>query len=47
MSQHLGKSVRLYGRASNGRTAWKIKGENRTYEDWQNSLLPPEAGIIE
>lgn len=30
----------IYGRASNGRTAWKIKGENSTYEDWQNSLLP-------
>lgn len=33
----------VYGRASNGRTAWKIKGENRTYEYWQNSLLPTEA----
>lgn len=33
----------VYGRASNGRTAWKIKGENKTYEDWQNSLLPDDV----
>lgn len=34
----------VYGRASNGRTAWKVKGENRTYDDWQNSLLPQNMG---
>lgn len=34
----------VYGRASNGRTAWKVKGENRTYDDWQNSLLPETTG---
>lgn len=30
----------VIGRAANGRLEWKIKGENRTYNDWQNSLLP-------
>lgn len=29
----------IYGRASNGRTAWKLKGSNKTYEDWQNDAL--------
>lgn len=35
----------VYGRAANGRTAWRVKGTPQTYEDWQNSLLPhvPEA----
>jgi hypothetical protein len=35
----------VYGRAANGRTAWRVQGTNQTYEDWQNSLLPtvPEA----
>lgn len=31
----------VYGRAANGRTAWRVKGTSQTYEDWQNSLLPP------
>ncbi|MEN9855117.1 MAG: hypothetical protein RLZZ157_243 [Pseudomonadota bacterium] len=30
----------IYGRASNGRVAWKIEGGSMTYADWQNSLLP-------
>lgn len=37
----------VYGRASNGRTAWKVKGENKTYEDWQNSLLPDDVAGAE
>lgn len=29
----------VYGRAANGRTAWKLKDSNKTYEDWQNDML--------
>ena len=29
----------VYGRASNGRTEWKIIGTNKTYETWQNDLV--------
>lgn len=32
-------SAVIYGRHSNGRTSWKVKNTNKTYEDWQNELL--------
>ncbi len=36
-------SAVIYGRASNGRTSWKVKGTNKTYEDWQNEKLSKVA----
>lgn len=33
----------IYGRASNGRTSWKVKGTSKTYEDWQNEQLSKVA----
>ncbi len=29
----------VLGRASNGRTEWKVRGTSKTYEDWQNERL--------
>ena len=29
----------IFGRASNGRTVWKIKGTSKTYQDWQDERL--------
>lgn len=29
----------VYGRASNGRTEWKVKGTNQTYADWQDEQI--------
>jgi hypothetical protein len=29
----------IFGRASNGRTAWKVVGEKRTYADWENDSV--------
>lgn len=34
----------VYGRAANGRTAWKLKDSNKTYEDWQNEMLSSAEG---
>lgn len=34
----------VYGRAANGRTAWKLKDSNKTYEDWQNEILSSAEG---
>ncbi|RVO43463.1 GIY-YIG nuclease family protein [Sinorhizobium meliloti] len=31
----------VYGRAANGRSAWRVRGTSQSYEDWQNSSLPP------
>lgn len=50
MSNTKGKSIRFFmvdgtpqgilGRASNGRTEWKVCGANhKTYEQWQNERL--------
>lgn len=36
-------SAVIYGRASNGRTSWKVKGTSKTYEDWQNEKLSKVA----
>lgn len=36
-------SAVIYGRASNGRTSWKVKGTSKTYEDWQNEQLSKVA----
>lgn len=30
----------VLGRASNGRTKWRVRDTGMTYADWQNSLLP-------
>ncbi|MEJ1119766.1 GIY-YIG nuclease family protein [Phyllobacterium sp. CCNWLW109] len=30
----------IFGRASNGRTAWKVRGQPTTYHDWQINSLP-------
>jgi len=32
-------SAVVFGRSSNGRREWKVKGTSKTYEDWQNEQL--------
>lgn len=37
----------IFGRASNGRTAWKLQGTAKTYEDWQNEILNSTNTMID
>ncbi|MBO0950609.1 GIY-YIG nuclease family protein [Fibrella forsythiae] len=36
----------VFGRVSNGRTEWKVKGSNQTYADWQNEELASLKSVI-
>lgn len=40
-----GAAAIIYGRAANGRTAWKVRGTTESYDQWQNRSLPqvPDA----
>jgi len=37
----------IYGRAANGRTAWRVRGTGETYDQWQNRTLPPVPDAAE
>jgi hypothetical protein len=40
-------SAIVFGRASNGRVEWKVKGTNQSYADWQNEKLAVIENLIE
>ena len=37
----------IYGRAANGRTAWKVRGSGESYDQWQNRSLPQVVDTVE